>query len=198
MDMEFQVPKTYSLCPYPFEFFFCMFYIYMAWNGRWLIGLCCPSTESPVSFHCCAIQGSACHLIENYELTGTMTYVPQNHAYAAEIPSFKESHCAKCTWCTHCVVIQHELDSTQLHQLPHTAVCKQREVKEKTYRCMYIYDMSCCFQAPARHLLQQVSWKKLIIPDNVGILLNRPALNNYIVFKLCCSQCHQIIFGWQK
>lgn len=27
--------------------------------------------------------------------------------------------------CTHRVVVQHELDSAELHQLPHTAVCER-------------------------------------------------------------------------
>lgn len=34
--------------------------------------------------------------------------------------------------CTHRVVIQHELNRAELHQLPHTAVREQAQVKEKT------------------------------------------------------------------
>lgn len=47
-------------------------------------------------------------------------------------------HHGKCEACTHRVVIQHELDRAELHQLPHTAVREQTQIKEKTLLSDYL------------------------------------------------------------
>ena len=35
--------------------------------------------------------------------------------------------------CTHCVVVQHELDRSELDQLPHAAVCAKRSQGEQQF-----------------------------------------------------------------
>lgn len=46
--------------------------------------------------------------------------------------SSAQPHLGWCEACTHRVVIQHELDRAELHQLPHAAVRERTQVKEKT------------------------------------------------------------------
>lgn len=80
----------------------------------------------------CGVEGGpAPHVAQ----IGLVVYTQEGEVLALKNQhksNFTQLHLGRSEACTHRVVVQHELHSAELDQLPHTAVCEQTRAKEET------------------------------------------------------------------